>query len=170
LGFSFSFRVALERVKGMTLNRSKTVLAAAALALVLAVPGAALSSGGGRGGGGGGGGGSKDLPSLTSTLYAVCADDPDAGGQAQATPGVGGDGQTFTMQIDGVISTNQVAVYLNGAFLGLVDIDAYGDGGSLYTIGYYGPSPVTVPVIHAGDELDVYDAYDGTLLAYGTFG
>ena len=126
--------------------------------------------GSGGGGGGGGGGGTHDLPSLQASLVAESTDDPLAYGQATATPGALGDGQTFSMQVDGVYSATVVSVYINGVFLGYIDIDEFGIGSSLYTLGYYGGvNPVTAPIIHSGDQIDVYDADTNTLLLAGTF-
>jgi hypothetical protein len=132
-------------------------------------PASALAQKGG-GGGGGGGGGSHDLPTLQAIFIAECADDPDAGGYAVAAPGPLGDGQAFSLQIDGIYSADVVSVYINGRFIGFIDIDSYGDGGSLYNIGYYGGGiPVIAPLIRLGDEIDIYDALDGTCLLTGMF-
>jgi len=125
---------------------------------------------GGGSGGSGGGGGSRDVPSLQAVFTAVCDDDSDAYGQAAAAPGQLGDGQSFSMQIAGVYSTGVVSVYINGTFIGYVDIDEFGNGGGLYVIGYYGGGiPVTAPLIRSGDELDIYDAVDDVCLLTGTF-
>jgi hypothetical protein len=146
-----------------TLNRFKTVLAGATLALLLAVPAAAISSGGGGGGGG---------TALSATLSGT-DNDPFANGLATFR----NHGHVTVLEVDvqDVTYSDDVVVLLDGVpiteiFLtggvGQTELEVEVRGGVVY----YQP-PVGNPIpVQAGTEIDVVDATDGAVLLVGVFG
>jgi hypothetical protein len=152
-------------------------LTALALALTFALaPGSALAQHGGGGGGGGGGGhggGGEGggIATLTAPLAGTDAD-PDAFGLASLVDL--GTSSRLEVEVEDVTYSADVLVVVNGTVL--LELFLV-DGGASAELelehigtGYYGtPSGSLIP-INPGDEIDIIDANDSTLLLVGVFG
>jgi plastocyanin len=67
---------------------------------------------------------------------------------------------TLSVMVGGVTSTNAVDVFVNGAFIGTITLDANGNG----ELDLNTDNGDTVPNLQDGDEIEVYDAMDDTTL------
>jgi plastocyanin len=70
----------------------------------------------------------------------------------------------FDVTVQGVVSTTGVHVFVNGNFVGPIGLDAAGNG----VLHLNTDNGDTVPALHDGDEVEIYDAADdATLILIG---
>ncbi len=148
------------------------VVALAFAVIVGLTPGSAKAQHGGGGGGGGGGEGGGGGATLSAVL-AGTDDDPDAfGGAAFRSRS---NSTVLEIDVQDVTYSADVLVVLNGEVIaelflvdgaGAVELEAEHIG----TVFYYQPPQESPIPVEAGDEIDIIDANDGTLLLTGNFG
>lgn len=71
----------------------------------------------------------------------------------------------FKVEVRGSTANDVVEVLLNGAVIGEITLDQYGDG----ELDLDARNGDKVPTVKAGDVIEVVDAEDGTVLLEGTF-
>jgi hypothetical protein len=175
LGFELAHlgRITYSKGANPMLQRllGKPWLVAVALAATFALTPSSVKAqhgGGGGGGGEGGGGGATLSASLAGT-------DADPGAFGGATFRDRGRSAVLEIEVQDVTYSDDVLVVLNGEVIselfledgaGAVELEAEHIG----TVFYYQP-PQDAPIpVEAGDEINVIDANDGTVLLVGFFG
>ena len=103
-----------------------------------------------------------DPVDLSGSLASQDADDPNATGQAAYE--MRANRSTLSVAVASVVSTTAVDVFVNGNFLGTINLDANGNG----ELDLNTDNGDMVPSLQDGDEIEVFDAADDlTLILLG---